>query len=560
MSIEDDLIVAMDMVSDLAVFKLWSTSTTGYMSAFPTVFHRKVFLDFATTIDNIVDVGFTSNPKLTEVDLGSDSTKNINTVFAGGPCPIEMMTMANQPKNTNSIHRYRCQEVTASIVLQVELEILADDAGTKITTESVHDLYSQILRSDILRGNLGSELESVAPNSTVTIATGQTVSLTTPRPNIRIGILVALVAGSLLLVVIVVQFIVWATTRDKRRKERKKIHASAPVNKNTIASDDLEARIINPTSEELLDSNQKEKVVAGGGDKSTQQITDTIDTFAATNSRLPLDYNEDDDSRVMINSIPYFPTSPGSIASTEDGKSTGGVSQESGISQESEAGWSEAYTSSMGSLSEDDGLSLPDLPPAGPTTLASIAQGAASDAIERGGGDHAHGASPTADIQSASPTGDSQTTPTVERFTTPALPSSPTSPETIRLLEETISDDDDDFMVHEDSSDDDVGDNNDNSMKNGHTVVSKEKQSPSPEEFRYEVLALIERVVPEEIDQIDDMISQFKNREDELIETLLAMEKRAASQKLNEQYATPSLSPGGMSEWRLRGSGWSKAK
>ena len=241
----------------------------------------------------------------------------------------------------------------------------------------------------------------------------------------------------------------------------------------------------------------------------------------------------------MINSIPYFPTSPGSIASTDDGRSTGGVSQESGISLESDAGWSEAYTSSMGSLSEDDGLSLPDLPPDGPITLASIAQGPASysaaDAVEREGGDHAHGASPTADIQSSSPTVDIETTPAAERFTTSALPSSPTSPETIRLLEETISDDDDDFMVHEDSSDDDIGGDNDN-MKNGHTVVSKERQSLSPEKFRSEVLALIERIVPEEIDQIDGMISQFKNREDELIETLLTMEKRAASQKRNEQY------------------------
>lgn len=50
-------------------------------------------------------------------------------------------------------------------------------------------------------------------------------------------------------------------------------------------------------------------------------------------------------------------------------------------------------------------------------------------------------------------------------------------------------------------------------------------------EIRSEVEALVRRVVPEEIDNVDEMMNQFKGREEELVETLRTMQERAIAQK-----------------------------
>ena len=47
-----------------------------------------------------------------------------------------------------------------------------------------------------------------------------------------------------------------------------------------------------------------------------------------------------------------------------------------------------------------------------------------------------------------------------------------------------------------------------------------------PDEIRNEVVALVERVVPEESDNVDEMLAQFKGREHELLETLRTMQER----------------------------------
>jgi len=54
------------------------------------------------------------------------------------------------------------------------------------------------------------------------------------------------------------------------------------------------------------------------------------------------------------------------------------------------------------------------------------------------------------------------------------------------------------------------------------------------EEVRSEVEALVRRVVPEEIDNIDEMMNQFKGREEELVETLRTMQERAVAQKARQ--------------------------
>ena len=59
---------------------------------------------------------------------------------------------------------------------------------------------------------------------------------------------------------------------------------------------------------------------------------------------------------------------------------------------------------------------------------------------------------------------------------------------------------------------------------------------PDPEEQlrkarRAEVEALVRRVVPDEIDNVDDIMVQFSGREDELIETLRAMQEKSIAQR-----------------------------
>eukprot|EP00559_Dactyliosolen_fragilissimus_P005170 CAMPEP_0184859098 /NCGR_PEP_ID=MMETSP0580-20130426/4139_1 /TAXON_ID=1118495 /ORGANISM="Dactyliosolen fragilissimus" /LENGTH=1153 /DNA_ID=CAMNT_0027355565 /DNA_START=731 /DNA_END=4192 /DNA_ORIENTATION=+ len=50
-------------------------------------------------------------------------------------------------------------------------------------------------------------------------------------------------------------------------------------------------------------------------------------------------------------------------------------------------------------------------------------------------------------------------------------------------------------------------------------------------EIRAEVEALVRRVVPDEIDNIDEMMRQFKGREEELVETLRTMQERSIAQR-----------------------------
>lgn len=50
-------------------------------------------------------------------------------------------------------------------------------------------------------------------------------------------------------------------------------------------------------------------------------------------------------------------------------------------------------------------------------------------------------------------------------------------------------------------------------------------------EFRAEVEALVRRVVPDEIDNVDDIMVQFSGREEELIETLRSMQEKSIAQR-----------------------------
>jgi len=454
-----------------------------------------------------------------------------------------------EDENTNTTRQNRCEEVTASIILRVNIDVDDDNYNTTETvfTDTAHDLYAEALERAILSGELASALEFVAPNSMAIIATGQVLATNTDtntdttRLFMRLGILVALVAGSLLLIMILIQFLVLAATRDHRRRRQKhpddeaqpsKKHTSASA--NTDEQEDPEAGII-PLSEKIDTDRKKEAaatrnkntdeavgtaVASTVTESADEEVETTLSSSSVVQSKFgqeqwPLD-DHGDTNLLVTNSVPYFQadTGPGSIASTEDARSTGG------ISHESDAGWSEAYTSSMGSVSDDDSYSChPEPSPGGATaTVRSLTEG----------GENGHGVSLTTAMTETET--ETEITPTAAAASrTFITPESPTTPKIIRLLEEATSENDDDMIIHEDFSDDDGGEDDDDTTT-AHNI-SQHRQSSSPEEFRSKVYALIERVVPEEIDQADDMIAQFTNREDELIQTLLAMERRASAQK-----------------------------
>eukprot|EP00980_Cylindrotheca_fusiformis_P029375 scaffold23457_cov113-Cylindrotheca_fusiformis.AAC.1 len=93
----------------------------------------------------------------------------------------------------------------------------------------------------------------------------------------------------------------------------------------------------------------------------------------------------------------------------------------------------------------------------------------------------------------------------------------------------TVSMDEDD-----DDDEDDGSSNSSAASKSGgggggsDFYVGQEQISPQEvdEEVRKEVVDLVAKVVPEELDNVDEMMGQFKGREHELLETLRTMQER----------------------------------
>jgi hypothetical protein len=69
------------------------------------------------------------------------------------------------------------------------------------------------------------------------------------------------------------------------------------------------------------------------------------------------------------------------------------------------------------------------------------------------------------------------------------------------------------------------------SIQPSSAVSETQDPPPNQEEYRKEVHDLVSRVVPEELEHVDDMIAQFKGRENELLETLRTMQERNVAQK-----------------------------
>lgn len=496
--IRNDCIEAMDSLASLVAFQLWNDE-------------RNIIVKLPTAAQ-IEDTGFTSTPDLVDNDFDSDNGNGdkdeTDKIFAGGPCPTEMMLNEDG-------QQFNCLDVRASITLQITIDDDFIESGT--SAYEAGDIFLDALERQILRGELALLHKSFLQNSTVIMATGQTVHFTNTNSKkpVRVGLIVGLVAGGLLLILIIVHLCIL--------RRRRRSHPSDE--KETIGEEDLESK--GGPSPGKRGKNQKVKLstATDSPDAANSKTTASIVQSKVGRQQQELTHNEHGGKNSLTHkAVPYFQsdTSPGSTVYVDDAKSTGGVSAES------DAGWSEAYSAS------DDGVSDPESPPGSgspnrPPSLMSLSMGPTAAVADIDD----NGVSPIKDSQK--PITVTPTTPTSPKSDTFIAPISPITPKSIQLLEEATSDDDDEILIHEDNSDDE-GDHDKNESHYHH------KQSP--EDFRADVYALLERIVPEEIDQIDDMISQFKNREGELIDTLLAMEKRALAQKQTDIASLPS-SPSG---------------
>jgi len=67
------------------------------------------------------------------------------------------------------------------------------------------------------------------------------------------------------------------------------------------------------------------------------------------------------------------------------------------------------------------------------------------------------------------------------------------------------------------------------------TGVGSESQIQRRAEIRLEVAQLVETVVPDEKDNVDEMMKQFRGREEELVETLRTMQERSIAQREREE-------------------------
>jgi hypothetical protein len=82
-------------------------------------------------------------------------------------------------------------------------------------------------------------------------------------------------------------------------------------------------------------------------------------------------------------------------------------------------------------------------------------------------------------------------------------------------------------------------DDNRNTSILGDDPSSRRRDPKKLVQYRTEIEALVRRVVPEEMNNIDEMMDQYNGREEELIETLRTMQERAVAQKARRQ--TPKL-------------------
>ena len=75
----------------------------------------------------------------------------------------------------------------------------------------------------------------------------------------------------------------------------------------------------------------------------------------------------------------------------------------------------------------------------------------------------------------------------------------------------------------------------DRSMNTGRSVTTSASQKERMKEIREQVTQMVRDVVPDEVDNVDEMMAQFKGKEDELLETLRTMKERNVARKARQE-------------------------
>lgn len=71
----------------------------------------------------------------------------------------------------------------------------------------------------------------------------------------------------------------------------------------------------------------------------------------------------------------------------------------------------------------------------------------------------------------------------------------------------------------------------DRSMNTGRSVATSASQKERLQEIRAQVTKMVQEIVPDEAENVDEMMSQFKGKEEELLETLRTMKERNVAKK-----------------------------
>jgi hypothetical protein len=536
----------------------------------------EILVTLPTEIEEIIDVGFTDDPFL------------VNGVFVIGPCPNDLGNATTD----------LCEQVTVAVTLELTE---GEDAI------AVYGAYLLALNEAIRNGDLEVALSNSAPNPVVAIATGQpatggpppSTAPPTPAPvgsddGLSAGAIGGIAAGAAV-VFLVVGYAAIKNAPDDPNKAKKRKRPTKTY--STMEGDGLDAETLQavPASEKL--ELEKKEVYK-------------VESFPEEEKQ-PEDEPPMEDDSMLLAAVPYISTGKtdeppnqarevdfanahelGMHESTAspDARSTGG------ISHESDAGWSETYTSSMGTMSDDE--MLPETPAQGALSQPNVVMLGASSALAGGPGDGGVAAADAKleDLEKAIMDGnwvavgataaalasmqyDSQTKSDISKSTEGVsavssmmshkwkeaidgdkaaeldqliesgdwegiiLAASKFEAEKsgmpvdsfIRTIGVTSSSDDLDhgLEVHEDNSDDDDEESSSLMPASSHTAASN-VANLSRDEIRAQVLDLVKQVVPEEVDHVDEMMDQFLGREGDLLETLLAMKTRASAQQLSD--------------------------
>jgi hypothetical protein len=558
----------------------------------------EVLIILPTIIEGIEDQGFTDTPLL------------VNGAFVIGPCPNDFGDVTTD----------LCQEVTVSVPLEITE---GEDAI------AVYGAFLLSLNEALRNGAMGDALVDVAPNSVVSVATGKLIT-EGPEPEtdppvdpseddggggLSTPAIAGIAVGGTLFLLVVSYVAVQNGGEDPNKQGRRWKFGRGGVGAVDGSNDAGETLKAIPVSETLeLDKQAAVTTSTKGTDvEAAKEASSSPEGHDVQYNVPPME--DDEPSVLLAAAVPYISSNKSdekqpakrevefsnehelgmlndSTASV-DARSTGG------ISHESDAGWSETYTSnSIGTMSDDEmipetpgpegagnALTQPNLVMLGTANALSvgptdtgvaatdakledlenaiiegnwIAVGATAAALSAMHNDNltksdmskSTGVSSAVSsmmsdkwkesidfdkaaeldrlielgdwegiIQAASRFENEKSGMPIDSFVRAITGGG--SP----LNEETEVHDD---IVHEDNSDDDEGSSS--PMKAvGQTFVARGGAKISQDEFRSKVLDLVKEVVPEEVDNVDEMIEQFKGREADLLDTLNAMQSRASA-------------------------------